>query len=78
MLFSKTKGIRPLGISDIFRRFLAKLIVLKAGPYATNVCGADQLCAGLRAGVKGTIHRISALWNEVVSDDTKKPISRLK
>ena len=45
--FSKTKGIRPLGIGDIFRRFLAKLIVLKAGPYATNACGADQLCAGL-------------------------------
>ena len=36
-----------------------------AGPQATETCGAEQLCAGLKIGYKGGIHGMSALWDEL-------------
>ena len=60
----KNLGIRPIGIGDIWRRFLAKCILAVAGSSATDVCGSDQLCAGLSAGIEGAIYGMSQLWEE--------------
>jgi hypothetical protein len=64
----KMPGIRPIGIGDIWRRFFAKLVLSVASSYATDCCGSDQLCAGLRAGVDGAIHGLSALWKEMEAE----------
>ena len=65
----KMPGVRPIGIGDIFRRFIAKLVLVDAGPYATDVCGSDQLAAGLKSGVDGAIHGMSALLNKSLMSD---------
>ena len=51
-------GIRPIGIGDVIRRAAAKCVLLVAGASATSECGADQLCAGLKAGVEGGFHAV--------------------
>ena len=60
----KNPGIRPLGIGDIWRRLLAKCNLAVSGPAAKDACGADQLCAGLSAGIEGAIHGMSQTWTE--------------
>ena len=62
-------GIRPIGIGDIFRRGMAKCVLKVAGPSATSECGADQLCAGLKAGAEGGVHGVSAAWAEMDVDE---------
>ena len=37
--------------------------------YATDCCGSDQLCAGLRAGVDGAKHGLSAICSEMESEE---------
>jgi len=49
----KKPGFRPIGNIQIWRRLMAKTVVRIAGPVATDACGADQLCAGLKAGIEG-------------------------
>ena len=61
----KMPGIRPIGIGDIIRRFIAKCVLLVAGLQATDACGSDQLCAGLKLGCEGAVHGINALWNDL-------------
>ena len=39
------------------------------GPEATMAYQDDQLCAGLKAGIDGAIHRVQALWDENVSTE---------
>lgn len=36
-----------------------------AGPSATTAYGADQLCAGLKIGVKSGMHAVSGLGAEI-------------
>ena len=68
VLGKKPIGIRPIGIGDIFRRAAAKVILLVAGPSATTACGADQLCAGLKAGAE---HAVSGICAEMDSAEEK-------
>jgi hypothetical protein len=58
----KCPGIRPLGVGETWRRAIAKTLLLVAGSEAKEVCGIDQLCAGLEAGIEGSIHAMTQLW----------------
>ena len=58
----KEPGTRPVGIGEIFRRLLAKAIVLTAGSHATTACGNRNLCAGLPAGIEGAVHAVRQAW----------------
>ena len=58
----KMPGVRPVGIGEVWRRLFAKAVLLVAGPEATEACGADQLCAGLSAGIEGGVHAMRVLW----------------
>jgi hypothetical protein len=33
------------------------------------LCGIQQLCAGLEAGIEGSIHAIDELWKQHEDDD---------
>ena len=68
-LGKKPIGIRPIGIGDIFRRAAAKVVLLVAGPSATTACGADQLCAGLKAGVESGVHAVSGIWAQMDEEE---------
>eukprot|EP00980_Cylindrotheca_fusiformis_P020458 scaffold7505_cov146-Cylindrotheca_fusiformis.AAC.1 len=52
----KQPGVRPIGVGDIFFRLFAKVLLKSCASSATQACGADQLCAGLRGGVEGAVH----------------------
>ena len=46
------------------------IIVLKVtGPEATMECQYEQLCAGLRAGIDGAVHRVQATWDEKLTTE---------
>ena len=62
-------GIRPIGIGDVIRRAATKCVLLVAGASATSKCVADQLCAGLKAGVEGEVHTVSQAWVETDVDE---------
>jgi hypothetical protein len=59
----KCPGVRPVGVGETWHRATAKILLLVAGAEAKETCGIDQLCAGLEAGIKDSIHAIQALWN---------------
>lgn len=54
--------MRPVGIGEIWKHLLAKLVVEQAGEQAQLACGSLQLCAGLDAGIKGILHTV---WKRV-------------
>ena len=59
----KCPGVRPVGIGELFRRLVAKCVLLVAGEEAQIACGVDQLCGGLEAGIEGGIHAMSSIWD---------------
>jgi hypothetical protein len=60
----KCPGVRPIGIGETWRRLAAKATLLSSGREAKELCGIDQLCAGLEAGIEGGIHAIDELWRQ--------------
>jgi hypothetical protein len=58
----KGPGIWPLGVGETWWQVIAKALLLITSNKAKEVCGIDQLCAGLKAGIKGGIHVMTQLW----------------
>ena len=61
--------IRLVDVGETWRRLFSKLILKVAGPEATMACQDDQLCAGPKAGIDGTIHKVQALWDKKLSTE---------
>ena len=49
-------GVRPVGIGEVDRRLMAKIVVAETGSSATISCGSANPCAGPTAGIKGALH----------------------
>ena len=47
-----------MGIGEMLRRALAKLVMRAAGGQAKTACGNFQLCAGLKTGIEGATHAV--------------------
>ena len=45
------------------------MVLLVTGPSATPACGADQLCADLKAGVENGGHVVLGLWAEMTKEE---------
>jgi hypothetical protein len=54
----KQPGVRPVGVGEILRRLIAKMVLRKAGDQAKVACGNLQLCASLEAGIEGAAHAV--------------------
>ena len=65
----KCPGVRPVGIGEIWRRLFAKTVLILAGNEAKEVCGDEQLCVGLEAGIEGGIHAAREEWIEHEDDE---------
>jgi hypothetical protein len=62
-------GVRPLGIREPLYRLLAKMVLRQCVGEAEEVCGADNVCAGQRAGVEAAAHCMRGLLAEGGDDD---------
>ena len=58
----KNPGVRPIGISDVPRRILAKAILYCIGDDIAVAAGPLQVCAGQVAGCEATIHAMRDLF----------------
>ena len=54
----KRPGVRPMGIGEMLRRALAKLVMRADGYQAKTACGNLQLCAGLEAVIEGATYAV--------------------
>ena len=52
----KQPGVRPLGIGEAWMHAVSKLVLMQCRMDGKEVCGNTQLCAGLEAGIEGTIY----------------------
>ena len=59
----KCPGVRPISIGEALRCFLGKIVALATRADFEEVCGTDQLCSGLRAGMEGAIHAVKELFD---------------
>ena len=61
----KCPGVRPLGIGEVWRRAIAKCVLVACGEDAKASCGSTQLCAGLEAGIEGAMHAVKSRSEEL-------------
>ena len=54
----KRPGTRPVGIGEVWQRLLAKCVLAEVGEQGKSACGSTQLCAGLEAGIEGSLHAV--------------------
>ena len=60
----KQPGVRLVGVERLWRRLFSKIVLKVTGPEATMAYQDDQLCAGIKAVIKGTIHWVKAFGDK--------------
>ena len=61
-------GVRPIGIGEILRRIVGKVVVGNIREDLINAAGPLQTCAGLKSGIEASIH---AMRNVFEKDETE-------
>ena len=49
---------------EVLRRIIGKVMAFATGTDVEDLCGGDQLCSGLRAGIEGAVHAMRELYDE--------------
>ena len=57
-------GVRPIGIGEILRRIIGKVIVENIRENIIEAAGPLQTCAGLRSGIEASIHAMRKVFSE--------------
>ena len=57
-------GVRPIGVGEILKRLVGKVVVENIRDDIIEAAGPLQTCAGLKAGVEGTIHAMKKIFDE--------------
>ena len=61
---NKNPGVRPIGIGDTARRFIAKAVLSVLKQDILDVTGSIQLCAGQPAGIEAGIHAVRSSFQD--------------
>ena len=57
------QGVCPVVIGETWIRLLSKCMMKIMGNKATKTCQDDKLCARLKAGIEGAVHRVQSIWD---------------
>ena len=60
---NKNPGVRPIGVCEVIRRIVAKVVVKVAGIDIEEACGVLQTCSGLPSGIEATVHAMQSLFS---------------
>ena len=60
----KCPGVRPIGVGEVPRRILSKVMAAATSADVEELCGTNQLCSGLKAGIEGAVHAMNDLFEE--------------
>ena len=61
-------GVRPVGIGEVFRRIVGKLVVDVVKDDIQEALGSIQTCGGLKSGIEASIHSIKDIWEEEATE----------
>ena len=56
--------MQPIGIEKTLHYFIGKAVYSATCVYLESLCGADQLCGGIKSGIKGAIHAMNYLYSQ--------------
>ena len=57
-------GVRPIGIGEILRRLVGKVVVGNVRKDVIEAAGPLQTCVGLKAGIEASIHAMREIYEE--------------
>jgi hypothetical protein len=64
----KSPGVRPIGIGEVPRRIIAKVVVRHLRNDIQQAAGPLQVCAGQEGGCEAAIHAVTQLFQADASD----------
>ena len=67
ILLDKSPGVRPIGVGEVLRRIIGKVILTVLKSNILNVTDYQQLCAGLEPGCEVAVHAVVDLFDEDTS-----------
>ena len=65
----KCPGVRPIGIGETLRHIIGKAICSATRGDIESLCGADQLCGGVKSGIEGAIHAMNEMYSQNCTSD---------
>ena len=57
-------GIRPIGVGEVIRLIIGKVIVNVVSQDIQDAVGPLQTCAGLKSGIEASIHATKECWDD--------------
>ena len=61
-------GVRPIGIGEVLRRLVGKLLIHVIKDDITNAAGPLQTCSGLKSGIEAAIHSMREIFEAEKTD----------
>ena len=59
-----TPGVRPIGVGEVLRRLVGKLLIRVIKDDITTAAGPIQTCTGIKAGIEGAIHSMRKVFED--------------
>ena len=59
-----TPGVRPVGVGEVLRRLVGKLLIGVIKEDITTAAGPLQTCTGIKAGIEAAIHAMRKVFEE--------------
>ena len=80
----KKLGVCPVCVGETWRQIFAKCVIKVTWPEANHACKDGQICAGLKVGIDGAVHRVQYVWDSNSTEenwvflliDAKTPLMR--
>ena len=63
-----TPGVRPIGIGEMLKRLIGKLLIHVVKKDITDAAGPLQTCSGLKAGIEAAIHAMRGKFGDDESE----------